>query len=268
MLKNTQHLLDIMARLRDPDRGCPWDLKQDFATLIPYLIEEAYEVVDAIERNDMDDLRSELGDLLLQVVFHAQLAKERGLFDFEQVSANLCDKLIRRHPHVFADAVFETDAERQAAWEQSKAEERKAKAKPEEPSSVLAGVAASLPALLECEKIQDRAARHGFDWPDAPPVFDKVMEELDEVREAWKSGDPHHIREEIGDLLLVVVNLARHLDVNPELALKESTRKFTRRFNYIEQQVASTGRNLTDCDLYELDAFWHQAKQALKRKAD
>ncbi|WP_374090289.1 nucleoside triphosphate pyrophosphohydrolase [Methylomicrobium lacus] len=268
MLKNTQNLLDIMARLRDPERGCPWDLRQDFATLIPYLIEEAYEVVDAIERNDMDDLRSELGDLLLQVVFHSQLAKERGLFDFEQVSASISDKLIRRHPHVFADAVFETDAERQEAWEQAKAEERRAKETSAEPVSVLAGVAGSLPALLECEKIQDRAAQHGFDWPDAPPVFDKVMEELEEVREAWQSGDQYHIREEIGDLLLVVVNLARHLDVNAEMALKESTKKFSRRFNYIEQQVASSGRNLTDCDLYELDAFWHEAKQVLKRKTD
>ncbi|MGR8941675.1 MAG: nucleoside triphosphate pyrophosphohydrolase [Gammaproteobacteria bacterium] len=268
MLKNTQHLLDIMARLRDPDQGCPWDLRQDFATLIPYLIEEAYEVVDAIERNDMADLRSELGDLLLQVVFHSQIANERGLFDFEQVSESICDKLIRRHPHVFADAVFETDAERQQAWEQAKAEERQAKAPSASPVSVLAGVAGSLPALLECEKIQDRAAQHGFDWPDAHPVFDKVMEELEEVREAWQSGDQYHVREEIGDLLLVVVNLARHLDVNAELALKESTKKFSRRFNYIEQQVAASGRNLSDCDLYELDAFWHQAKQALKRRTN
>ena len=268
MLKNTQNLLDIMARLRHPEQGCPWDLRQDFATLIPYLIEEAYEVVDAIERNDMADLRAELGDLLLQVVFHSQLANERGLFDFEQVSESISDKLIRRHPHVFADAVFATDAERQQAWEQAKAEERRAKEKSEETVSVLAGVAASLPALLECEKIQDRAAQHGFDWPDPPPVFDKVMEELEEVRDAWQSGDQQHIREEIGDLLLVVVNLARHLEVNAELALKESTKKFSRRFHYIEQRVASSGRNLTDCELDELDAFWHEAKQVLKRKAD
>ncbi|MDD1612210.1 MAG: nucleoside triphosphate pyrophosphohydrolase [Methylococcaceae bacterium] len=268
MLKNTQNLLDIMARLRHPEQGCPWDLRQDFATLIPYLIEEAYEVVDAIERNDMDDLRSELGDLLLQVVFHSQLANERGLFNFEQVAESICDKLIRRHPHVFSDVVFETDAERQQAWEQAKADERQAKETSAKPVSVLAGVAGSLPALLECEKIQDRAAQHGFDWPDTAPVFDKVMEELEEVWEAWQSGDHHHIREEIGDLLLVVVNLARHLEVNAEQALKESTKKFSRRFNYIERQVASSGRNLTDCDLYELDAFWHEAKQVLKRKAD
>ncbi|MGR8981040.1 MAG: nucleoside triphosphate pyrophosphohydrolase [Gammaproteobacteria bacterium] len=265
MLKNTQNLLDIMSRLRDPDHGCAWDVKQDFKTLIPYVIEEAYEVVDAIERNDIGDLRSELGDLLLQVVFHAQIADERGLFNFEQVSQSICEKLVRRHPHVFADAVFATDEERHRAWEEAKAEERSEKDKSPEPASVLAGVARSLPALLECEKIQDRAAHHGFDWPEALPVFDKVMEELEEVKEAWKSGDQAHIREEIGDLLLVVVNLARHLNVNSERALKESTQKFSRRFQYIEEQVAASGRSLTDCGLDELDAFWHEAKRALYR---
>ena len=256
-----------MAQLRHPEKGCAWDLKQDFSTLIPYLIEEAYEVVDAIERNDMTDLQHELGDLLLQVVFHAQIANERGLFDFENVSASICDKLVRRHPHVFADAVFETDEERQMAWDKAKAQEREAKGKSSEPVSALSGVAASLPALLECEKIQDRAAQHGFDWPETLPVFDKVIEELEEVKEAWQSGDQDHIREEIGDLLLVVVNLARHLNVNAEQALKESTKKFSRRFHYIEHQVHSSGRKLTDCELEELDTFWHQAKQAFKRKA-
>ncbi|MGZ8153227.1 MAG: nucleoside triphosphate pyrophosphohydrolase [Methylovulum sp.] len=267
MLKNTQQLLDIMAQLRHPEEGCAWDVKQDFTTLIPYVIEEAYEVVDAIERNDLDDLRSELGDLLLQVVFHAQIANERGLFNFEQVSAGICDKLIRRHPHVFADAVFNNDEERHQAWEQAKADERLEKNRtPEQKSSVLSGVAKNLPALMECEKIQDRAARHGFDWPDAPPVFDKVLEELEEVREAWQSGDQVHIQEEIGDLLLVAVNLARHLKVNPEIALKESTQKFSRRFQYIEQQIETTGRNLTDCELEELDSLWNEAKAALKRE--
>ena len=266
MLKNTQHLLDIMSRLRHPEHGCAWDVKQDFNSLIPYVIEEAYEVVDAIERNDTDDLRSELGDLLLQVVFHAQIADELGLFNFEQVSEGICDKLVRRHPHVFADAVFNTDEERHRAWEQAKADERKEKDKSQARASVLSGVAGSLPALLECEKIQDRAAHHGFDWPDVPPVFDKVMEELEEVKEAWQSGDQAHVREEIGDLLLVVVNLARHLNVNPELALKESTKKFSHRFHYIERQVEASGRVLTDCELVELDAFWHEAKQALKKR--
>ena len=265
MLKNTQQLLDIMARLRCPEDGCAWDLKQDFKSLIPYVIEEAYEVVDAIERNDLDDLQSELGDLLLQVVFQAQIAKERGLFDFEAVSVGICEKLIRRHPHVFSDAVFKTDAERHQAWEQAKASERKEKSKSVARESALSGVAGNLPALIECEKIQDRAAQQGFDWPDVLPVFDKVQEELDEVKQAWESGDQAHIQEEIGDLLLVAVNLARHLKVNPEIALKESTRKFSRRFHYIEQQVEASGRSLLDCQLMELDAFWREAKGVLKR---
>jgi ATP diphosphatase len=266
MLTHTQALLALMARLRQPENGCPWDLKQDFNSLIPYVIEEAYEVVDAIERNDLDDLCSELGDLLLQVVFHAQIAEERGLFNFEQVAERICEKLIRRHPHVFADTVFATDGERHAAWEQAKADERQEKAKTVEQASVLAGVASSLPALMECEKIQERAARHGFDWPQVEPVFDKVQEELDEVKEAWRLGDQRHIQEEVGDLLLVVVNLARHLNINAELALKESTRKFSRRFRYIEQQVETAGKSLTECELVELDALWHEAKMVLKQQ--
>lgn len=262
MLKNTQNLLDIMAQLRHPENGCPWDVKQDFASLIPYVIEEAYEVVDAIERNDLEDLRSELGDLLLQVVFHSQIANEQGLFSFDQVAKSISDKLIRRHPHVFADALFSSDAERHAAWEQSKAEERKEKSKTPESDSVLSGVARSLPALIECEKIQDRAAQHGFDWKTVPPVFEKVKEELAEVKEAWESGNQAHIQEEIGDLLLVVVNLARHLNVNPEMALKQSTQKFSKRFHYIEKQVAAAGRVLKECELDELDALWNEAKRA------
>lgn len=265
MLENTQKLLDIMSRLRHPEQGCAWDLKQDFNTLIPYLIEESYEVIDAIERNDMDDLRSELGDLLLQVVFHSRIAEEQGLFNFEQVAESIGEKLIRRHPHVFADAVFASDAERHQAWEQAKAAERQEKNKTEQKESVLSGVARSLPALLECEKIQDRAAHYGFDWPDVLPVFDKVHEELNEVKEAWESGDQAHIQEEIGDLLLVAVNLARHMNVNAEVALKESTQKFSRRFRYIEQKVDASGRNLNDCNLAELDALWDEAKRALKQ---
>jgi len=264
MLKNTQQLLAIMSRLRHPEQGCAWDVRQDFTSLIPYVIEEAYEVVDAIERGDLDDLRSELGDLLLQVVFHSQIAEEQGLFTFEQVSAEICDKLIRRHPHVFSDAVFNSDEERQQAWEQAKAEERREKNKTPARQSVLSGVAGSLPALMECEKIQDRAAQHGFDWPDVEPVFAKVQEELDEIREALESGDQAHIQEEVGDLLLVAVNLARHLNVNAEIALKQSTKKFSKRFNYIEQQVEASGRSLKECELTELDAFWNQAKIVLK----
>lgn len=261
----TQNLLAVMARLRDPEQGCAWDLRQDFATLIPYLIEEAYEVVDAIERVDMDDLQAELGDLLLQVVFHSQIAKERGLFDYAAVAQGIADKLVRRHPHVFGDAVFTDDAQRQAAWEQAKAEERQAKQP--EAASALDGIAASLPALVACEKLQDRAARQGFDWPDVPPVFAKVHEELEEVREAWASGDQAHVQEEIGDLLFVAVNLARHLKVNPEVALRQSSQKFTRRFQYIEQQVAASGRVMTDCPLAELDGLWDEAKQVLKNRA-
>lgn len=262
MLKNTQQLLDLMSQLRHPETGCPWDVKQDFSTLIPYVIEEAYEVVDAIERNDLDDLRAELGDLLLQVVFHSQIANERGLFSFEDVSQSIANKLIRRHPHVFGETIFKTDADRHAAWEQAKADERKEKNP--ELESVLSGVARSLPALLESEKIQDRAAQHGFDWKTVPPVFEKVLEELNEVKEAWESGNQSHIQEEIGDLLFVVTNLARHLNINPELALKESTQKFSKRFYYIEKQVASSGRVMRDCELEELDNLWKQAKNEEK----
>lgn len=261
---HTRQLLEIMARLRDPEQGCAWDLKQDFYSLIPYTLEEAYEVADAIERNDLDDLRSELGDLLLQVVFHSRIAEERGLFDFEQVAQTICDKLVRRHPHVFAGISFDSDEQRQQAWEAAKAEERKCKSQSEADGSVLSGIANNLPALVQCEKIQNRAASHGFDWPETAPVFDKVEEELEEVRQAWLSGDQAHIQEEIGDLLLVAVNLARHLKVNPEIALKESNRKFSRRFQYIERQVAESGRELRDCELAELDALWDRAKKALK----
>jgi len=253
-----------MARLRDPETGCAWDVKQDFHSLIPYTIEEAYEVADAIERGDLDDLRGELGDLLLQVVFHSRIAEERGMFDFEQVAAAIGDKLVRRHPHVFAGVRFDTDEERQRAWDDAKAIERQTKPSFDVPESVLAGVAKSLPALVQCEKIQNRAASHGFDWPDTEPVFDKVQEELQEVHDAWQSGDQTHIHEEVGDLLLVVVNLARHLKVNPEIALRDATKKFTRRFNYIEKQVQATGRVLRDCPLEELDALWGDAKKVEK----
>lgn len=268
MLKNTQELLNIMARLRDPVRGCPWDVRQDHASLIPYLIEEAYEVIDAIERKNLTELQAELGDLLLQVVFHAQMAAERGDFNFEDVAAAINDKLVRRHPHVFADVVFSNDEERQQAWEQAKTDERQEKQAAEPFTSVLDGVAESLPALMHCEKIQDRAANFGFDWPEAGPVFDKVLEELNETKDAWMSGNQDHIEEEIGDLLLVAVNLARHLKVNPELALKRSTQKFSRRFQYIEQQIAASGRDLKNCSLPELDVYWDAAKAALKRSAN
>ena len=265
-LPKTQALLSLMSRLRDPEKGCAWDIKQDFHSLIPYTIEEAYEVADAIERGDLDDLRGELGDLLLQVVFHSQIAEERGLFNFEQVATGIADKLVRRHPHVFADVRFDTDEQRQRAWDDAKAAERQAKPQAEASASVLAGVAQSLPALVQCEKIQNRAASHGFDWPEPQPVFDKVKEELLEVHEAWQAGDQPHIHEEVGDLLLVVVNLARHLKVNPEIALRDATKKFTRRFNFIEKQVEASGRVLRDCSLDELDGLWLDAKVVEKNQ--
>ena len=258
-MHNTRRLLDIMARLRHPEAGCPWDRAQDFASLVPHTIKEAYEVADAIERNDHDDLRDELGDLLLQVVFYARIAEEEALFDFESVAAAICDKLVRRHPHVFADAVFSDEEQRVQAWEAAKAEERKGKA--EDSGSILDGIAQTLPALMQSEKIQNRAARNGFDWPEVEPVFDKVDEELKELREAFESGDQRHIEEEVGDLLFVAVNLARHLDVRPEQALKAGNCKFIDRFRYIEARVAEQGRTLLDCALAELDRYWDEAKQ-------
>ena len=247
-----------MARLRDPQRGCAWDLRQDFASVAPYTLEEAYEVADAIARQDFDDLRLELGDLLLQVVFHAQMAQEAGLFDFEDVASGICDKLLRRHPHVFGDAVFETDAERAAAWEAAKAAERGAK----EDGGVLAGVAQALPALKRAQKLQQRAARVGFDWPDLVPVLDKLDEELAEVRDALSQDDRDAVADELGDVLFVMANLARHLKVDAEDALRRGNAKFERRFAYIEQALRAAGQRPEDCTLAELDTLWNAAKAA------
>lgn len=260
---NTRRLLTIMTQLRDPDMGCPWDRKQNFRSLVPYLLEEAHEVIDAIDRNDTTALQDELGDLLFQIVFHSQIAEENALFDFESVAGGICDKLTRRHPHVFGDAVFASDKEREQAWEDAKASERRDRNPSNQPVSVLDGITASLPALMVADKLQSRAASHGFDWPEVTPVFEKVEEELGEVREALESGDKAHIREEIGDLLFVVVNLARHLGVEPETALKQGNGKFTRRFHYIEQKIVEKGKVLDDCSLNELDALWDEAKEKL-----
>ena len=256
-MQHTRRLLDLMARLRDPQTGCPWDLRQDFASVAPYTLEEAYEVADAIARRDFDDLRLELGDLLLQVAFHAQMAQEAGLFDFEDIAAGICDKLLRRHPHVFGGAVFETDAERAAAWEAAKAEERGDKN-----AGVLAGVAQALPALKRAQKLQQRAARVGFDWPDLTPVLDKLDEELAEVREALSQDDRDAVADELGDLLFVMANLARHLKVDAEDALRRGNAKFERRFAYIEQALQAAGRQPEDCTLAELDTLWDAAKAA------
>ncbi|MFP4518302.1 MAG: nucleoside triphosphate pyrophosphohydrolase [Oceanicaulis sp.] len=253
-------LLSVMARLRDPDGGCPWDVEQNFQSIARYTIEEAYEVVDAIERGDMADLKEELGDLLLQVVFHSQMAAEAGHFRFEDVAGAISDKMIRRHPHVFGSAE-ERDADSQTrAWEAQKAAERAAKGGAD--VSVLANVPAALPALTRAEKLMKRAARVGFDWPDIPGVLAKVDEELAEVRKAVAEGDPHHIEEEIGDLLSTVVNVARKLNVDPETALRSSNAKFERRFRAVEQQLREKGSSVQEADLDAMEAEWLSAKKA------
>lgn len=260
MMENTRRLLSIMARLRDPQGGCPWDLKQDFQSLIPYTLEEAYEVVDAVERQDFADLREELGDLLLQVAFHARLAEELALFDFEDVAAAIGDKLVRRHPHVFEGMEFESDEARLHFWENSKLEEKQERTG-EAPEGILSGVALSLPALMRAQKLQKRAARHGFDWPGIEPVFAKVEEELAETREAFESGDPKHIEEEVGDLLFVAVNLARHLGVDAESALRASNDKFMRRFGHVERSLKQQDSAMAEASAEALDRLWEEAKE-------
>ncbi|MEM9058316.1 MAG: nucleoside triphosphate pyrophosphohydrolase [Pseudomonadota bacterium] len=255
-MKHTSELLEIMARLRDPDGGCPWDVEQDFSTIAPYTIEEAYEVADAIERENYDDLRDELGDLLLQVVFHAQMARERELFDFEAVAAGICDKLVRRHPHVFGDATIE-DAEAQvAAWEASKAAERAERA-----GGLLDDVPRGLPALSRAAKLSKRAASVGFDWPAIGGARAKVDEELAEFDEALAQGAAERVEEEFGDLLFALVNLARHAGAEPENALQAACVKFTRRFARIEAALAEAGSSVHEADLDTMDRLWNQAKR-------
>lgn len=258
-MEHTRRLITIMAQLRDPNGGCPWDLQQDFQSLIPYTLEEAYEVADAVERGDFADLREELGDLLLQVAFHARIAEEQALFNFEDVAAAIAEKLIRRHPHVFAGVEFEDDAARLNFWENSKISEKEERAGVG-PESILSGVAASLPALMRAQKLQKKASRHGFDWTEIEPVFAKVEEELEETRLAFQSGDQTHIEEEIGDLLFVVVNLARHLGVDAETALRGSNEKFSRRFRHVEQNLVDSGQNMAETTADELDRLWEHAK--------
>lgn len=262
--RNLARLLDVMARLRDPEGGCPWDLKQDFASIAPYTVEEAYEVSDAIERGDFDELREELGDLLLQVVYHARMAEETGLFGFDEVASAIVAKMVRRHPHVFGEeAAVAAGADPETVregWETVKARERHAKANGE--ASVLDGVARALPALLRAEKLQRRAARIGFDWPEARPVFAKVEEELEETREALRSGlGPDAIEEEVGDLLFAVANLARHLKIDPEVALKKANYKFESRFRAIERKFREDDRDPAEAGLEALEDAW----QAVKR---
>lgn len=251
------HLLQIMRRLRDPVGGCPWDLEQTFATIAPYTVEEAYEVADAIERGDLGDLRDELGDLLFQTVFHAQMAQEQGEFDFADVAQAICDKMLRRHPHVFGEADGRTSAEQTDAWEVIKAGERAAKGKA---SSLLDDIPASLPAMTRAVKLTKRAARVGFDWPNTTEVLAKLREELAELEVEIDAGDQAKAREELGDLLFVVANLARKLDIEPEDALRSANAKFVRRFSYIERSLADRGRTPDQSDLAEMDDLWNAAK--------
>ncbi|HRO14583.1 MAG TPA: nucleoside triphosphate pyrophosphohydrolase [Paracoccus sp. (in: a-proteobacteria)] len=253
-------LTGIMAALRDPKTGCPWDIEQDFASISPYTIEEAHEVADAVQRQAWDELPGELGDLLLQVVFHAQMAAEAGMFDFADVARAISDKLVFRHPHIFGDESRDKTAEQQVRdWEAIKAKERAAKAE----RGVLDGVALGLPALTRAVKLQNRAARVGFDWPATEQVLDKLAEETAELVAA-RDGDPAHLAEEMGDLLFVMANLARHLKIDPEEALRAANAKFTRRFRSIEQALAAQGRRPEESTLEEMDALWDAAKAAEK----
>ncbi len=254
-----QSLIEVMERLRDPQTGCPWDVKQSFKTIAPYTIEEAYEVADAIEREDNAALCDELGDLLLQVVFHAQIAREHMLFDFDDVARAITDKMIRRHPHVFGDTHFKDEQEQKANWEAIKAAERSEKSTQAEVSA-LDGVAVALPALTRAEKIQKRAARVGFDWPEAAAVTGKLTEELGELTEAVNAGDTAGIEEELGDLLFTVTNVARHLKLDPEQALKKSTAKFEKRFKQLESTATEAGVTLESLDMEALDQLWRKAK--------
>ena len=256
-------LLDIMARLRDRETGCPWDIEQDFRSIRHYTIEEAYEVADAIEREDYDDLRDELGDLLLQPVYHAQMAKEGGLFDIGDVIYAVTEKLIRRHPHVFGDDDAGNAASSEQRWENIKAAERAKKAEQrgtDTPPSLLDDVPVALPALARAGKLTKRAARVGFDWPDTASVVAKITEELEEAQEAIAADNAQAIREEIGDLLFSVANLARHAGVDPEVALREANAKFVRRFEHVEARARQDGVGLDAAGLERLDGYWNEIR--------
>ena len=248
-------LLEIMRRLRDPEAGCPWDIVQTYDTIAPYTIEEAYEVADAIERQDFADLKGELGDLLLQVVYFAQMGTEDGHFDFDAIANGISDKMVARHPHIFGDESRDKSAEQQTAdWEKIKAAERAAKG----PARVLDDVARNLPALTRAVKLQKRAARVGFDWPDTGDVIAKLQEEAAELTEPGLSDAEKF--EEFGDMMFVMANLARHMKIDPEEALRAANAKFTRRFEYIEDELAKAGKRPDQSDLAEMDALWDQAK--------
>jgi len=258
-MSDINKLLEIMARLRNPHNGCPWDLQQNFASVAPYTIEEAYEVADAIARDDRDDLRDELGDLLFQVVFHARIAEEAGDFDFSAVVDSICDKMVRRHPHVFGDQRQRDSGAVEGSWERIKASERATRKKAGN-SSALDGVATNLPALKRAEKLGRRASRVGFDWPDLSGVHAKIQEEFEELEEACRQQQPEAILEEFGDLLFAVVNLARHLNVDPEQALSSASRKFEQRFRGVEHAALEQQTPLESLDIDALEALWQEQK--------
>ncbi len=268
--RDIARLIEIMAALRTPVTGCPWDLEQDFSTIAPYTLEEAYEVADAIARGDLGDLRDELGDLLLQVVFHARMAQEQGAFEFADVVQAITEKLIRRHPHVFGDLQDKTADEVKDLWEAIKAEEKAARAarggQPEE-SGALAGVPVGMTALTRALKLQDKAGKVGFDWNDPMAVLSKIREECDEIEAEIAAGDRGKAAAEVGDLLFAVVNLARHLKADPEAALRGCNQKFVRRFQAIERALKARGKRPQDATLAEMDALWDAAKAAEKEGA-
>ena len=259
-------LLETMRRLRQPETGCPWDIEQDFSSVAPYTIEEAYEVADAIDRGDMHDLKDELGDLLFQIIFHAQMASEAGEFDFADVVDHLDRKLIRRHPHVFADVTTRDKDELEQQWEQHKQKERQNKTMQPE-ASALDGITSALPALRWSQKIQKRAAGTGFDWPDIRPVFDKLEEELGELKdEIGIEDNADRILDEFGDVMFVCVNLAMHLDINAEQSLRHANNKFITRFTAMEQLMQQEGKQFSDLTLEQMEAYWQRVKKALVRK--
>jgi nucleoside triphosphate diphosphatase len=261
-------LVEIMAKLRDKDAGCAWDVAQTFSTIAPYTIEEAYEVADAIQRDDMDELKEELGDLLFQVVFHSQMAREVGAFEITDVVEAINSKMVRRHPHVFGQEDARTADQQVAAWEVIKAQERAGKGTAEEPSSALDGVALALPSLLRAEKLQKRAARVGFDWTEAAPIFEKLTEETDEVREAIETGDHDKIEDELGDLLFVAANLSRRLNVDPEQALRRANAKFERRFRAMEALALDDGNEFSTLDIDAQEALWQRVKKHERTSQD